>query len=405
MATKTKISSAHKPIRVLIVDDSLVFRKVLRTLFDKASTVTIIGEAANGIEALDLILKIHPDVIIIDMEMPLMDGMTTLQHLMIHKPTPTIMVSSLTREGTTRSFDAIKNGAVDFISKDAFFHNQDPVAFEKAMVRRVVYASKVLVRSVEPMFASKDEIPSTPVKAPDIIFCEECGTRNIIDPEQRRDHVELRCQQCGDVLEVNLINKYRRITCLTVVGCGSGGFSNLLRIVPHLSSDMSGAVLVVCYADPAHLDAFCDYLGAVSPIKVIRMTDGLTIEGGTCYLAAAADQFCLKPFSAHYTVQHAKVKPGYGPLDLLMNSVATIFKQRVSGLILSGSELDGEKGINAIKKHSGLSGVLNSTNCLCKEMGENILRKCMVDRIVDEKDAAGFITTLHEAANGEASTA
>jgi two-component system, chemotaxis family, protein-glutamate methylesterase/glutaminase len=405
MAGKTKLTSAHKPIRLLIVDDSLVFRRILRDVFDKTNTVKIIGEATNGIEALDMVLKMDPDVIIMDMEMPLMDGMTSLQHLMIHKPTPTIMFSSLTQEGTARSFDAIKNGAVDFVCKDSFFHNQDLIGFQKHIVHRIIYASKVQVRSVEPVFASKDDIPSTEVKPSDIIFCEECGTRNIIDEEQRREQVDLRCRQCGDVLEVNLINKYRRINCLSVIGAGQGGYSNLLRVVPSIPQDISGAIIVVLYAEGSHIDAFTDYLDAVSNIRVVRMADGLNVEGGTCYIAAAGDHFYIKPYSAHYTIRQTKAKPGYGPFDLVMHSAASIFKNRVAGVILSGSELDGEKGINAIKQQGGLSVVLNSTSCLCKEMGENILRKCMVDRIFDEKDIAGCLIQLHEAANGEATTA
>ncbi|MBT8362547.1 MAG: response regulator, partial [Deltaproteobacteria bacterium] len=80
MARKRRIASAHKQIGVLIVDDSLIFRRVLKDIFEKTSTISVIGEATNGIEALDLVLKLNPDVIVMDMEMPLMDGMTSLQH-------------------------------------------------------------------------------------------------------------------------------------------------------------------------------------------------------------------------------------------------------------------------------------------------------------------------------------
>jgi len=405
MADKRKIGPIHKQISVLIVDDSLVFRRVLRDIFDRTNSVKILGEATNGIEALDMVLKLDPDVIIMDMEMPIMDGMTSLQHLMIHKPTPTIMFSSLTKEGTARCFDAIKNGAVDFVCKDSFFQGQDISTFEKEIVYKVIYASKVLVRSVDPVFATKDDIPETPVKPSDIIFCEECGARNIFEAEQKKQLKELRCSQCGDLLEVNLINKYKRINYVTIIGSGLGGYSNLLRIIPRVPSDMSGAIVIVLYAESAHVDAFTDYLDAVSNIKVHRMVDGLNIEGGNCYIASSQDNVYMKPYSAQYTIRRTKAIPGYGPVDLVMNSITSVFKDRVAGIILSGVELDGEKGINAIKKNNGLSAVLNSANCLCKEMGENILRKCMVDKIIDEKDATTFITGLHEVAGNEPTAA
>lgn len=405
MAEKRKIVSVHKQISVLVVDDSLVFRRVLRDIFEKTSAVKIIGEATNGIEALDSVLKLDPDVIIMDMEMPLMDGMTSLQHLMIHKPTPTIMFSSLTREGTARCFDAIKNGAVDFVCKDSFFQEQDIGFFEKEIIYKVIYASKVIVRSVEPIFATKDDIPPTPAKPSDIIFCEECGARNIFEAEQRRELEEMRCRQCGDLLDVNIINKYKRINYLTVIGTGLGGYSNMLRIIPRVPAEISGAIIIIVYAESSHVDAFVDYLDAVSNIKVLRMVDGLSLEGGNCYIAPACDNVYMKPYSAHYTIRRTKSIPGYGPIDLVMNSITAVFKNQVAGMILSGVELDGEKGINAIKKNEGLSIVLNSSNCLCKEMGENILRKCLVDKIVDEKDATDFITGLHGSAGKVASTA
>lgn len=401
MVKKTKIGSLPKQISVLIVDDSLIFRKLLREIFERTKSIKIIGEAANGIEALDLVLKLNPDVIIMDMEMPLMDGMTSLQHLMIHKPTPTIMVSSLTQEGTARGFDALKNGAVDFVCKDSFFQKKEIGSFDQEIVYKVLYASKVMVKPVEPAFTSKDDIPRAEVKPSDIIFCEECGARNILEAGQKNLLNEIKCSQCGDLLEINLINKYKRINFITVIGSGLGGYSNLLRIIPQLPDDISGAIVVVLYADGVHVDAFTDYLNAVSNIKVHRMVDGLNIEGGNCYIASSFDNVYMKPYSAQYTIRKTEPVTGYGPIDLLMNSITSVFKDKVAGFVFSGVEPDGEKGINAIKNNDGFSIVLNSGNCLCKEMGENILRKCVVDKIVDENDAAGFIIDLHQAANSE----
>lgn len=406
MAEKRKIGPLHKQISLLVVDDSLIFRKVLREIFERTTSVNIIGEATNGIEALDMVLKRNPDVIMMDMEMPIMDGMTALQHLMIHKPTPTIMFSSLTQEGTTRSFDAIKNGAVDFVCKDVFFQeNQENTVFEKEIVYKVIYASKVIVRSVEPKFAREDDLPAVPAQPNDIVFCEECGARNIFEAEQKKLLKELRCQNCGDLLEVNLINKYKRINYVTVIGAGLGGYSNLLRIIPGLPGEVDGAIIAIIYDESHRVDAFTDYLNAVSKVQVNRLVDGLNLEGGNCYLASSFEQLYMKPYSAHYTIRKTKAIPGYGPVDLVMNSITSVFKDKVAGLVLSGSELDGEKGIKAIKDNDGVSVVLNSAHCLCKEMGENILRKCSVDKIVDERDATHFIIELHQTPRGESTAA
>ncbi len=401
MVTKIKIGSLPKQISVLIVDDSLIFRRLLKEIFERTNSIKIIGEAANGIEALDMVLKLSPDVIIMDMEMPLMDGMTSLQHLMIHKPTPTIMVSSITREGTARGFDAIKNGAVDFVCKESFFQKKELGSFDQEIVYKVLYGAKITVRPVQPVFTSKDDIPQVKIKPSDIIFCEECGARNVVAAGRTGSDDEIACNQCGDLIEVNLINKYKRINFVTVIGSGLGGYTNLLRVIPQIPDDINGAIVVVLYAESEHVTAFAEYLNAVSNVNVHRMVDGLNIEGGNCYIASSTDNVYMKPYSAQYTIRQAEPVSGYGPIDLLMNSVASVFKDKVAGFVFSGAEPDGEKGINAIKKNNGLSIVLNAGNCLCKEMGENILRKCIVDKIVDERDAADFIIDIHRASNTE----
>ncbi len=88
-----------------------------------------------------MILKTRPDVILLDMEMPLMDGMTALQHLMIHRPTPTIMFSSLTERGTARCFDTMKNGAVDFVCKDFIFQKSSLHTYKKLLIDKVKKAA------------------------------------------------------------------------------------------------------------------------------------------------------------------------------------------------------------------------------------------------------------------------
>ncbi|MCF6172214.1 MAG: response regulator [Campylobacteraceae bacterium] len=114
-------------------------------MLEHCEGIEIIGEAENVITALDMVLKKKPDVILLDVEMPLMDGMIALQHLMIHRPTPTIMCSSLTSVGTARCFDTIKNGAVDFICKDFIFHESNLQTYKELLVSKIRRASQIAV--------------------------------------------------------------------------------------------------------------------------------------------------------------------------------------------------------------------------------------------------------------------
>ncbi|MGB3226117.1 MAG: chemotaxis protein CheB [Desulforhopalus sp.] len=385
-------------ISILIVDDSLVFRKFLGDIFDDCKELSVVGEAQNGIEALDMVLKTNPDVILLDMEMPLMDGMTALQHLMIHRPTPTIMFSSLTENGTARCFDTLKNGAVDFVCKDFIFQKSNLLTYKKLLIDKVKKAALVRIKAKEPVFAK----PSTEVSAPEVeqrvVFCEECGNRENVAVIRSQPIHNVICSQCGDTIELSLSaqSQYRRNTFITVLGGGEGSFLNLLQIIPQLDADMGGALIAVVHQDIEHVNEFAEYLDAISAIKVVRAREGVNVEGGNCYIVSGADYMCIKPYSAQLTLQ--KVPKGSlkgGPLDILLASVSTSFKKRTAGIILSGDERDGEKGMSMLIKNGGTHALLNEEECYCKSMGRQIAARCNISRTFTLDRIVGTIKKMH----------
>ena len=370
-------------ISVLIVDDSLVFRKFLGDIFDDCEDITVVGEAQNGIEALDMVLKTKPDVILLDMEMPLMDGMTALQHLMIHRPTPTIMFSSLTARGTARCFDTMKNGALDFICKDFIFQKNSLLTYKKLLVDKVRNAALVRIKAKEPVFALPTTVNSASEVAQRVVFCEECGNREIVSVTRSQPIQNTFCSQCGDTIDLNLSaqSQYRRNTFISVLGGGDGSFLNLLQIVPQLRGDMGGALIAVVHQEIEHVNGFAESLDAISAMKVIRAREGVNIEGGNCYIASGSDYMSIKPYSAQLTLQ--KVPKGSvkgGPLDILLASVSTVFKKRAAGIILSGNETDGERGMSILMKNGGTQAILNKEECYCKNMAQQIVEKCNLSK-------------------------
>ena len=107
----------NNPHRLLVVDDSKIMRRLIAGLFEADDKIQVVGEATDGIEALASVSRLDPDVVTLDINMPGMDGLTTLKHLMIRNPKPTVMLSTLTQEGAKTTFDALRYGAVDFIAK------------------------------------------------------------------------------------------------------------------------------------------------------------------------------------------------------------------------------------------------------------------------------------------------
>lgn len=238
MIPKAVPKTTPSPIKLLIADDSWVFRRILRDIFKKMQHIQIIEDAANGIEALEQIVKHRPDVLILDMEMPIMDGLTTLQHLMIHAPTPTIMFSSLSQDGTPRSFDALKYGAIDFVAKTSFFKGSDMAADNELIIKKVLQAATITVKAIDPMQSGAGQCEVSDSER--LVFCEECGAKNVVDSRQYETGECLQCRHCGDTLKWNTNARFRRLSYVVVMGAGEGGYANLLQIIPSLCPEMGG---------------------------------------------------------------------------------------------------------------------------------------------------------------------
>jgi two-component system, chemotaxis family, protein-glutamate methylesterase/glutaminase len=386
-------------ISILIVDDSLVFRRFLRDIFEERSDFSIVGEAQNGIEALDLILKTTPSVILLDLEMPLMDGMTTLQHLMIHRPTPTIMFSSLSEQGTARAFDTLKNGAVDFIYKDFVFQKDSIEAQSKLLLDKVRRASTLRLKAREP-FGTPPTMKCTGTgrTSTQVIFCEDCGSRQVVSYSRSQPMNAISCSQCGDTLDLGgtAVMAEPGNSNISVLAGGEGSFFNLLEIIPRLDPEMGGSILAVIHQESEHIDRFTEYLDAISAMKVLRVREGITVEDGNCYVASGHDFMHLKPFSGQLTLQRLqKSALNCGPFDILMASVSTLHKKRACGVILSGDEMEGDKGIAILIKNGGLPFLLDGEERYCKRMGSNVLDKAGDIASYGSEEIVNKIMALH----------
>lgn len=384
-------------IYVLVVDDSLVFRRFLRDIFDDCPDISIVGEARNGIEGLDFVLKTHPDVILLDVEMPLMDGMTALQHLMIHRPTPTIMFSSLTDEGTARCFDTMKNGAIDFVCKDFIFQEEKLLAHRQIVIEKVRKAANVKIFSREPVSTDFDSTDAAVDEEQRIVFCEDCGHKEAVSINlSQLSKKKIICSRCGDMIELEANSQNRQNSFITVFGGGEGCFPNLLEIIPKLESEMSGAVIGVVHGNVEHVNAFSEYLDAISSMKVLRARDGVIIEGGHCYLASDKDYMNVKLHHGRPILQRIQKKnPRTGPLDVLMASVSAIYKKKAAGVILSGENKDGGSGMNLLLKNEGAALILDPGSCLCKGMGKEIMDESNIHVTVSIEGIVKRIKKLH----------
>ncbi|MEN8188313.1 MAG: chemotaxis protein CheB [Thermodesulfobacteriota bacterium] len=372
MTSSIKSEAPAGPVRVLLIDDSPSLRQLCKGMLKPFGDIVVTGEADNGITGLDLVLKQKPDVILLDVEMPLMDGLTTLQHLMIHTPTPTIVFSSLSRRGTPRCFDAFKYGAVDFVFKPEFFQDSHQKALSQLLYQKVYEASRVNVDSVDPMQTVVHEKHEDAIDEGVVYFCEECGARCSLESSCLKNKKKIYCGQCGEELQPSQRDRYHRMGFITAIGTGRDGYFNLLQIIPNCRPDMGGALIVVIHDQADQVDSFARYLDSICEMRVRRGFDGLTIEGGKCYLLTGSEYCVISHRTGSYTFQiddHCSTEMGYG-IDLLMGTVRKYMKEHCAGVLFSVRSDDGIMGVGAIVESGGRGIVLSAERCLVKRTRE-----------------------------------
>jgi two-component system chemotaxis response regulator CheB len=345
-----------EPVKLLIVDDSSVMREAIADMFANDSAIEVVGEAKNGAEALEAARLHNPDVITLDVAMPVMDGLTALKHLMIKDPHPIVMLSSLTLEGAKVAFDALRYGAVDFISKPSAL-NEVSLSQQEAEIRsKIEYAASVEVNAIKYIRSGKDAVHYEGVTG----------------------------SHCKNIVSI---------------GAAEGGYGALLKIIPQLPVDPTTAYLSILYVAPEYIDAFASYLNNYSKVEVKRATHDEEIKPGVCYLSSGVDYMSVHKQKGTYTlhVSPAPFASRKGAVDMLLFSTAETAGTDSVGIVLSGLGRDGAEGLEEIKRMGGTTIVQDPKTCLCKEMANVSLERNSPDYVVPDSNIAA---TLDQVLNG-----
>ncbi len=354
MGLETSVSGAitdSEPLSVLVVDDSKMIRRVLCDIINSDNRKNVVGEAANGEEALELLRELNPDVITLDINMPVMDGLTTLKHIMINNPTPTVMISALTQEGASETFDALKYGAIDFLPKPSQVKGGDLQSQQNEILRKIELVTGVQIESVRYLRRPSREKNPNSVKTAD---------------------------QCQSIL---------------ALGASEGGYGALLNVIPRLRMDLSSAYVAVMHQAPHHLDSFARYLDQCSQLNVDRAIDATIVKSGTCYLAASTefvtlgnidDQLVLQVDASPFPTRH-------GAINRLMGSASQVLREKAAGVILTGTGDDGLDGLGEIIDGGGTAFIQDPRSCLFKETPVAAAKRYDVEYLVSDKQMAGAI--------------
>lgn len=340
-------------IRVLVADDSALMRKLIPHILAKDPDIEVVATAVDGLFALKKIAAYRPDVITLDVDMPRMDGLTALKHIVAEYKTPVIMVSSLTEAGAELTLKALEIGAMDFITKphDAISVHIGDIADD--LIRKIKAIAKV---SPSRLFPVPRPSPH-PQKAP-----------RKID---------------------------RTANKVVAIGISTGGPNALTHLLPMLPADISAGIMIVQHMPPGFTEVFATRLNNLCRIEVKEARDGDMVIPGRAVIAPGGKHIKVKKTNLGSVVIVSSAAPvnGHRPsADVLFHSVAIEYGQDAVGIIMTGMGEDGAEGLGQIKAAGGMTIAQDEESCVVYGMPKVAVDKGYADRIVTLNDMAGVIT-------------
>ena len=339
----------NQVLRVLVVDDSAYVRKVVREMLSRNPFFEVIGAARDGDEALEMVDRLHPDVVTCDLIMPGIDGVEFIRKQMAARPVP-IVVVSIAAESSERVLNALDAGAVDFVQKPT------ALATEKIFEIADDLVSKLKAAAAAPV---------------------------------------ARIHQLGATVAIAAGNAFSHRFDVVVIGVSTGGPQGLKNIVPRFPADFPVPVAIVLHMPIGYTDAYANRLNDMSALTVTEARDGEPVRQGTVLVA---------PAGRHLTF----VRDGDGPprvcldvgpldhphrpsVDVLFQSAADVFGSRVLGVVMTGMGNDGLQGAAWIKARGGAVLTEAEETCVVYGMPRSVVEAGLSDKSVPLDQLASAI--------------
>ncbi len=370
------------PLTVLIVDDSQFFQQRLTKMLSEHPDLTIAGVASNGREAVEMAEKLRPDVITMDFEMPVMDGVTAVRHIMANRPVPILMFSSLTYEGARITLDALEAGAVDFIPKNFADVSRDSAILKKRLHDRILTIARDSQKSAVTSRLAPSPAPrsSEPTSAPSPAPRRSRPVAPKPVPIQREVTAEPRPPESRRKQKVN--------ANIVVIGASTGGPVALTDVLTSLPGDFSKPIVLVQHMPENFTKAFADRLNKQCQIQVREAKDGDQLRPGLALLAPGGKQLMVDNRGGG-TV---RVLPGdervnYKPsVDITFGSAANAYGNRVLGIVLTGMGADGCEGARLLKRQGATIWSQDKDSCVIYGMPMAVARAGLSDEVLDIDD-------------------
>lgn len=328
-------------IRVLIVDDSAFMRKMLSDLFAGENDFTVVDTARNGKDAVDKVKRLKPDLVTMDVEMPVMDGIQALETIMRETPTPVVMVSSLTQAGAEATIRALALGAVDFVAKVS-----GPISNISGISAELLTKCRSAVR----VNVARLAVPVLKNPAP------------------------------GTLASFKQLPNDK----LIAIGTSTGGPRALQEIITKLPANLPCGVVIVQHMPAGFTKSLAERLNSISSLTVKEAEQNDHIQAGMVYIA---------PGDYHVTIENSGGKRwlklnqsppvgGHRPaVDPMFDSAARVYGDKVVGVILTGMGHDGAKGMQAIKNQRGYTIAEDQSTAVVFGMPKSAIELGVIDKV------------------------
>lgn len=343
-------TSSGKKIRVLIIDDSAFMRRIISDMLKSDPNIEVAATARNGREGLEKAIALQPDIITLDVEMPVMNGLETLAELMKLKPVPKIiMLSSLTYEGGEATIKALELGALDFVPKPtASILNFDAEHIRDELTKKINSIGRSMI-TYNPQIQITNRFSST-----------------------KKNNTASKAS--GKSLEY-----------IVAIGTSTGGPRALQEVLTKLPHDIPAAVLVVQHMPPGFTKSLSVRLDSLSEINVKEAEEGDVLKPGWAYIAPGDYHMLINKYrNDEYKISINKESPvtGHRPsVNVMMKSVAECGHKNLIAVMMTGMGNDGSEGILKIKEAGGKTIAQDESTCVVYGMPKSAVNTGAIDTI------------------------
>lgn len=356
-------------MRVLVVDDSAFMRHSVSRVLGAQPDFEVVGKAADGIEAIEMIRRLRPDVVTLDVEMPRMDGLKALEVVMREMPLPVVMLSSMTEAGAPATIKALELGAVDFVTKPA------PPAVgvgsvEEPLLRAVRAAARARIRPARRPTAHGSTMVASAALVDGVL-----GSPS----RSRKPDAPLPARRADRVL---------------AIGCSTGGPKALMELVPKLPANLPASVLIVQHMPAGFTRSLAERLNEASALHVKEAAHG-DIAGQGLVLLAPGGQHMELDTRGRVLLTDAQPVHGVRPsVDVLFRTLPAVFGHRCVAAVLTGMGSDGADGAALLHEAGGQIVIEDESTCVVYGMPRAVAERGLADKMAPIQKIAAAVTDL-----------